>query len=1027
MIDIYQSTGGEYWFHRWDTSTNPCFEDDTGKTWYGVKCKLISSSQYTWRFAVFEINLSNNNLSGILPGSLSKLSYLNKLIASSNTHLTGALQDIISSTFGALTYLDLSFCGLSGEITEQVIVFLGSLVELRLCCQRGNYKINGTIPKNIGDLLSLKVLSLGGNAIKGPIPASLAKLQNLEILDLEDAQLNEELDANVFQNMANLKSLNMSNTNISGTLTGNISNFLPNIEELLLLGNNLYGCLPQNLSSMRRLRILNLAYNKLTCISQLTRDLESVEFVDLSHNRFNITQRMFENFNLSAPKLKTLLLSDNAHLSVQLKYILRNPEELKSLTVLNISNCNISGPIPSKLWSFDNLIYVDLSGNKLNGCIPEMETSMLSLLYLDVSNNFLKGCIPITLSRVQSLQNLRISGNKDMVNCNVPSFVKPLENEIKLYRDGCYYCPMYFLSNGHGKIELDPSYYNYAYCKCRKGCFGDRNVCRKCFPRGVCKSFEARSMVIPMGYWPAPSPANATHLVKCNDRADVFKDREMTACNPNGLCKCTMDIKRNITVCNTSCICREGSHGRMCSQCQKRWYTFGAICLKCPSNHFTVYLFVGLAVGSLLIFLAALLYLKTRPRLSLSVMYSQLLILMLLRYFHVIPGWIFEMNFVILLLCLAGIGDSTRGLLKIAVFYFQILDAMISNYNRWPKLILLGQRYVTSLINFQFPGLACDLPPDLYTPTGKFVALLILPLTCITAVWLMYLIVVACYRNASVTIKCHCMKSTVMCLRLTYFPIVLRSFAIVASCTEDRYMRNAPWVACSSKQSTKLRRLAWLSTGLYVMGVPLLVFLPLLLRFVRRSKRALMSNSDKEVLDRWLGCIYLPYKEKYRSFWEVYALLRQLVIAFIIGYYKQMSPWQTFLVSLVLVVALVVHAVLQPYQSTAISCFPMENVVETAVLVVLQHSFILLRFTMFKSDKKSQDELWMIVAVNGLLVVFLCGLILLLIIKGTVNLLKTSSNHDEEGVETSSKTIFTCFKRKRNRMVTPLLKPDDIN
>ena len=44
-----------------------------------------------------------------------------------------------------------------------------------------------------------------------------------------------------------------------------------------------------------------------------------------------------------------------------------------------------------------------------------------------------------------------------------------------------------------------------------------------------------------------------------------------------------------------------------------------------------------------------------------------------------IPGWFVELSTKALFASLAGGGKAARGILKIRVFYFQILDTLISN------------------------------------------------------------------------------------------------------------------------------------------------------------------------------------------------------------------------------------------------------------------------------------------------------------------------------------------------------------
>ena len=64
-----------------------------------------------------------------------------------------------------------------GRIPGKILAGMKSLVKLQLCCQKGN-GFEGKIPKEIGNLTELQVLSLGGNLqLHGIIPKSMAKLK----------------------------------------------------------------------------------------------------------------------------------------------------------------------------------------------------------------------------------------------------------------------------------------------------------------------------------------------------------------------------------------------------------------------------------------------------------------------------------------------------------------------------------------------------------------------------------------------------------------------------------------------------------------------------------------------------------------------------------------------------------------------------------------------------------------------------------------------------------------------------------
>lgn len=1035
LKSIYDSTNGEHWSRQdfWNFST---YQEKPYCFWYGINCNK--------EYGITDIVLMDNNLNGSLPRTLWKLRYLENLTLNSNKNLGGKLEDFIYGNMSKLKKIDLSFCGFEGAIPEE-ITLLTNLEELRLCSQRGAKKLNGSIPEGIANLNKLRFLGLGENNLTAPSPRFIGALTNLEVLDLEDVKIRSTFD--VFCSLTGLKSLNLSKTELFGELPPNIGILFPKMEELLLPGNNLNGSIPYSIGRMKSLSRLSLANNKLSGPIPGNITLGSrLSFLDLSVN--NLSSIDNESSHLLSHDLEILLLSDNPNLNVSFAKFLNNhvisDAGPAKLNVLIIENCSFQGEIPKSIWSFMNLIYVNVGNNKLSGRLPEVLAPMYTLLHFDVSRNQLEGTIPSTLTRIESLHYLDIRGNPGMIACKEFDEYHPYShscnetieqhgleitfNYMTKYMKGNFSCPRALLKVTKGPVFLDAMYYGYAFCKCDRGYYGEGRRCKKCMDGGKCVD-KSPNMTIRKGYWPEPGPGNVTHLTSCNDEADFFTagGRRLTTCNPSGNCKCHLSRTSTITTCNNTCLCREGSFRRLCSRCKKRWYKSGSICRKCPSHHHATYIFIGVLVLTLLIFVAALLYLRNRPRLSLLVIYGQIIILFVLRVFNVIPGWVFEINVIILLFYLAGMGSSMKGLLKIAVFYFQILDAMLSTYKLWPKAILQGQHYISSLINFNFPGLMCDFQ-DLYTPAGQFRLLILLPVVCILITWLFYCLVwiahrIRAHRWNVLSIKYHCLQISVTCLNLTYFPIGLRSIAVLASCRgHSSHMHIAPWIPCNSQSSNSLESLAWLSIAIYVIGVPLFVFLPLLLCYVRADKRSELKEHEKEALDKWLGSIYLPYKEKCRSFCEVYALLRKLLLAFLIGYIPEMSSLQTFFVSLVLAVALIFHLVWQPYQSS-LGWIPVENILETIVLVVLQQSFILLRFaTVEKPSDERVDLLWIIVAVNCIVVFFLMVIISVLLAKHAAKSLKNRSKNESSRVY---KNDFLSYFKSKNSLFKPLLLQKD--
>ena len=83
---------------------------------------------------------------------------------------------------------------------------------------RSNLRLEGQLPPEIGDLTSLRYLTLNRNRFTGPIPAELGRLSNLEKLDLESSGLTGEIPAELGR--------------------------LPNLRAVFLRGNKLTGCIP---------------------------------------------------------------------------------------------------------------------------------------------------------------------------------------------------------------------------------------------------------------------------------------------------------------------------------------------------------------------------------------------------------------------------------------------------------------------------------------------------------------------------------------------------------------------------------------------------------------------------------------------------------------------------------------------------------------------------------------------------------------------------------------------------------------
>ena len=423
--------------------------------------------------------------------------------------------------------------------------------------------------------------------------------------------------------------------------------------------------------------------------------------------------------------------------------------------VLNLSNCDIDRPLPPRVFDFA-MTTCDLHKNKFYGEIPDIFGDTSILTYFDISSNNLSGSFPLGIETLISLQFLDISGNPSMREATTASstvFRPDFSRMFTPKEKDKFSCPEGRLTISNGRIRLDPTFYEYKYCVCDTGFYGDSGMCKKCMDGGTCpqSGFTESNYVHPnimklrSGYWPSPTSNSVTHLVKCP---------VSTACNPSASCTCRLEttpkhtnsshhrpsVSSLITTCNHSCICHEGNTDRFCSRCQDGFYKLGGLCFKCPKgDQIYYYLFIPSFAVSFLALLWSYFYFNLRPIKWFAVTAAHFLLMLTFMLLELLPAWVFKLNLVVFVLCMTSRGKAARPLISITVFYIQTMDFLISSANVWPKKVVVAQTYLSSYWNLYFPSLSCDLP-SFFTPVGKFAFLLLLPVACMAMIGLYFII-----------------------------------------------------------------------------------------------------------------------------------------------------------------------------------------------------------------------------------------------------------------------------------------------
>lgn len=419
LVGLYSSTGGKDW-----TNNENWLSQAPLAAWYGVTADADGR--------ITELDLSDNNMSGALPSSLSALADLKKIDLGGNGGLVGPLPESLTGlTIASLNLGGTGLCAPSGSVFRTWLNVIGDLSGVDGCAvdlpdwealvtfysetNGSNWENNtnwlsaepldqwygvsadadgrvtalnlawnnllGPLPAALGHLDKLEHLNLHGNDISGSIPIELTRLEDLRVLILRYCWISGSIPPEL-GGLTNLEVLDLSDNGagLAGTLPAELGN-LTNLRELRLFGNGFYGALPAALSQLAELEHLDLRFNSFS--GSIPGELGQLA------------------------KLTRLQLNEN-------KISGRIPRELgrlSGLEHLDVSSNNLEGSVPAEFGRLTSLSSLNLSRNKLSGAFPASLSQMAALRTLDLSYNRLTGSIPGALGRLTNLTELVLAGN----------------------------------------------------------------------------------------------------------------------------------------------------------------------------------------------------------------------------------------------------------------------------------------------------------------------------------------------------------------------------------------------------------------------------------------------------------------------------------------------------------------------------------------------------------------------------------------------------------------------------------------
>ncbi|KAK8646112.1 hypothetical protein V6N13_119908 [Hibiscus sabdariffa] len=294
----------------WNFSENPC---NNKSSWFTPPPppnvpQVINNSTVTCNCSfpngechIDGIYLSGQDLDGILPRSLVKLPYIRTLELYLN-YLKGSIPDEWAAL--KLETVSVAMNRLSGSIPGS----LGNITTLKYLSLENNL-FSGTIPPEFGKLVNLENLTLNANYLTGKFPSSLANLSNLKEL-ISSNNFTGKIP-NIFQSWKQLEKLEIQASGFEGPIPSSLTHLhnlveLYGIADLSLSSRDLsFNKLEGNISdseSLTKTQYMYLTNNSLTGLIPDWMSIRDSRYqIDLSYNKFSegpASPSCRENLNL---------------------------------------------------------------------------------------------------------------------------------------------------------------------------------------------------------------------------------------------------------------------------------------------------------------------------------------------------------------------------------------------------------------------------------------------------------------------------------------------------------------------------------------------------------------------------------------------------------------------------------------------------------------------------------------------------------------------------------------------------------
>ncbi|RDY12642.1 Receptor-like protein 12, partial [Mucuna pruriens] len=404
--------------------------DGLGKVMNSLQVLDLSSNKLRGEVPAFfgnmctlqELYLGKNNLSGEISSFIQNSSWCNRDIFSNLDLSYNQITGMLPKSIGLLSELNILYLqgnSLEGDITELHLTNLSNLEFLNLSYNSLSVKfVSSWVPP-----FQLFELGLASCKLGSTFPSWLKTQSSLQLLDISDAGLNDTVPEWLWNNLLYMQSMNMSHNNLVGAISNKPFKIYYG-PSLFLNSNQFEGGVPSFLQQASKLMLFNNKFSDLFSFLCDTRIDVYLGSLDLSNN--HIKGQLPDCWK----SLNSLLFLDLSNNKLTGKIPL-SMGTLVKLEALVLRNNSLVGELPSTLKNCSNLMLLDVGENLLSGLIPSWIGEMQQLIILSMKGNHFSGELPIHLCYLRNIQLLDLSRNN--LSKGIPSC---LRNFTALFEKG---------------------------------------------------------------------------------------------------------------------------------------------------------------------------------------------------------------------------------------------------------------------------------------------------------------------------------------------------------------------------------------------------------------------------------------------------------------------------------------------------------------------------------------------------------------------------------------------------------------